>query len=111
MLQCDPVQELHDDERLTFVLGHLVYHADIRMAEGRSRLRLTLETSQSLGVSGDFVRQKLQGDKPVQGYVLGFVHYPHSAATELLDDAVVRDRLANHRRESYVAEAGKSMKA
>ncbi len=28
--------------------------------------------------------------------VLGLVHHAHATATELLDDAVVRDGLANH---------------
>jgi hypothetical protein len=35
----------------------------------------------------------------------------HPAATEFLDDAVVRDDLAEHRGKSYVGETGKSMKA
>ena len=35
----------------------------------------------------------------------------HAAAAELLDDAVVRDGLADHWRESYAGEAGKSIKA
>jgi hypothetical protein len=34
-----------------------------------------------------------------------------NATAELLDDAVVRDGLADHWRESYVRETGKSMKA
>ena len=42
--------------------------------------------------------------------VLGLVHHAHAAA-QLLDDAVVRDGLADHWRESYVWETGKSMKA
>jgi hypothetical protein len=40
--------------------------------------------------------QKLQGDEAVQFYVLGFIYHTHTAATELLDDAVVRDGAANH---------------
>jgi hypothetical protein len=45
---------------------------------------------------GYLVRQKLQGDEAVQLYILGLVDHTHPAATELLDEAVVRDGLADH---------------
>ena len=64
-----------------------------------------------MGGFGDVIRQKLQGDKPVQGYVLGLVNDTHAAATQLLNDAVVRNGLADHWRESYVGEMGKSTTA
>jgi hypothetical protein len=41
------------------------------------------------------VRQKLQ-DKAVEPDVLGLVHHTHAATTELFDDAVGRDGLADH---------------
>ena len=47
----------------------------------------------------------------MEGYVLSLVDDTHPAAAQLLNDAVVRDGLADHWRESYVGEAGKSMKA
>jgi len=43
--------------------------------------------------------------------ILGVIHVTHPAATQLLDNAVVRNGLADHWRESYVCETGKSMKA
>ena len=55
-----------------------------------------LEAGQSLWVFGYFVGQELQGDKAVQLYVLGLVDHAHAAAAQLLDDAVVRDGLADH---------------
>jgi len=69
------------------------------MVEGRSSLSFSLETSQGLGVLGDIIGQKLQGDKSVQGYVLGLIDNTHPATAELLDDAVVRDGLADHAEE------------
>ena len=64
-------------ERMTFVLGNLVYHADIGMAEGRSGLRPALETGQSLLVVRQFFRQKLQSSKTMQRRVPGLVtRYP-----------------------------------
>jgi hypothetical protein len=64
-----------------------------------------------LRIPRNIVGQELQGDEAMQLYVLGLVHHTHTTATELLDDAIVRDGLPNHSRESYVREAGKSMKA
>jgi hypothetical protein len=46
----------------------------------------------------------------IQLNVLCLVDDTHSATTELLDDAIMRDGLANHRRECYVQEQIKSMK-
>jgi len=43
---------------------------------------------------GYFIGQKLQGDEAVWSYV-GLVRDTHTTAAELLDDAVVRNGLAN----------------
>jgi len=47
----------------------------------------------------------------MQLYVLSLVDHTHATAAQPLDDAVVRDGLSDHWRESYVDETGKSMKA
>ena len=47
----------------------------------------------------------------MQSYVLGLIDHTHAAAAELLDDAVVRDNLADHAQECYGGSVGKSMKA
>ena len=43
--------------------------------------------------------------------IFSLVHHTHSAAAELLDDAVVRDGLADHTQECYGGSMPKSMKA
>jgi len=45
----------------------------------------------------------------MQASVLGLVNHPHPAATELFDNAVMRNCLVDHRRESYLSETVKSM--
>jgi hypothetical protein len=45
---------------------------------------------------GQFFSKKLQGDMPMRLEVFGFAHYTHPAATELREDAIVRDGLADH---------------
>ena len=69
--------------------------ADVGMVEGRSRLRLALKPRQRLGIFGHVIRQKLQRDEAVQAGILSLVHHTHTAAAQLLDDAVVRNGLAD----------------
>ena len=66
------------------------------MVQRRSRLRLTLKAAESLGVLGHFVGQELECDKTMQARVFRFVNHTHPAAAQLLDNAVMRDGLADH---------------
>src|SRR5882724_6637688 len=109
MLQGHAVQKLHDQERMAVLLSDLIDRADVGMVEGRSSLSFSLETSQGLGVSGDLVRQKLQGNKTMESRILGLVNHTHPATADFLKDAVVRDGLANHAQECYGGSEGKSM--
>ncbi len=95
VLQCHAVQKLHGNESLTIFLTDVVNRANILMIQSRRRLRLALEAGQCLRVSGDFFGQKLESNEAMQPRVLGFIHHTHTAAPELLDDAVVRDGLAD----------------
>ena len=80
------------------LLANVVNGADVRMIRGRSRLRLALKTAEGLRIACHFVRQELQSDEAVQPCVLSFVDDSHAAAAKFLDNAVVRDGLANHER-------------
>src|SRR5713226_5366407 len=92
---------------MAVLLPDLIDRADIGMVESGGCLRLPLEAGQGLGVFGDVIGQKLQGDKPVQGHVLGLVDHTHPATTQLVEDAVVRDGLADHL--SWTSPVWKSM--
>src|SRR6202022_1305389 len=59
-------------------------------------LRFPLETCEGLRVSSDLIGQELQCNKAVQPSVFGLVHHAHAAAAQLLNDAVMRDGLADH---------------
>jgi len=76
------------------------------MIQGRGGLRFALEASQRLRVFRNLVRKELQGDKTVQLYVFGLVNHTHPASAQLLDDAVVRDGLADHWAEMLRLEVG-----
>jgi hypothetical protein len=63
----------------------------------RMRLGLRAESGRErLSIPGNFIGQKLEGDEAMQSRVLGFVYHTHAATTELLDDAIVRNGLADH---------------
>jgi hypothetical protein len=78
------------------VTSDLVNGADLRVIERGGRPRLTAKTFQRLRVLGQIVREEFQGDEATEIGVLGFVDNTHPAAAQLLDDAVVRDGLADH---------------
>jgi hypothetical protein len=65
------------------------------MVQRGSGFRLTPKLFQSLAVLGYVFWKKLESNKPVEARVLCFVHHAHPAATEPLDDAIVRGGLVN----------------
>ena len=80
------------------MLPDLVDGADVRVVECRCSTSLTTKSFESLRVSRQFIGQEFEGDEAPKLCVLGLVDHTHSPAAELLDDAVVRDGLAEHRR-------------
>jgi hypothetical protein len=96
MFQRRPVQKLHGDERLLAVLADLVDGADIGMIESRRGTRLATKPLQGLGVAQQFIRQEFQRHGAAQIGVLSLVDNAHAAAAKRIDDAVVRDGLADH---------------
>ena len=96
VLQRDPVQKLPRDERLPVLVVNFVNRADVRMIECRGSFGLALKAAECLRVLGYVVGQELESHKTTEFDILGLVHHAHPATAELLDDAVVREGLANH---------------
>jgi len=78
-------------------LGDLINRADIGVIQSRSGTGLASEALQNPRVVGDQLREKLQRDETTEFSVLGLVDHTHPAAAQLLDNAVVRDGLTDHR--------------
>src|SRR5579862_9863457 len=70
--------------------------ADVRMIERGGSEGFPLKSFTGSGIVLHLGRQELQRDMPVQLEVFGFVHHTHPAATELREDAIVRNGLADH---------------
>ena len=67
------------------------------MIQGGSGPRFPAKPFQHRRVLGDQLGQKFKRHHPAQLGVLGLVNHTHPAAAEFLDDAVVRDGMANHK--------------
>ena len=85
---------------LAFLLADVVDGADVGMVQGGGGLGFAPEAVQGLRVLGDIVGQEFERDEATERGVFGLVDHTHAAAAQLLDDAVVRDGLADHRRRS-----------
>jgi hypothetical protein len=91
-----PFQQFHGNEGPAFVFADVVDRADVGVIQCGRGLRLALKTTEGLGITGYLVGQELEGDEPVEPGVFGLVNHTHTAAAQLLDDAVMRDGLADH---------------
>jgi len=90
-----PFEVFHGDECQAVFFADVVNGADVGMVQRRRRLRFAPEAGNRLGIAGDALRKKLESHEAVQSGILSFVHHTHAAATELLDDAVMRNGLAD----------------
>src|ERR1700674_253999 len=96
MLQRQPFQKLHGDERMPVLLANVVNRADVGMVQGGRGLGFALKAGKRLRITGNLLGQELEGDEAMQPRVFRFVDDAHAATSELLDDAVVGDGLADH---------------
>src|SRR5882762_2354872 len=108
VLQRQAIQILHGNERLPILLTDVVNRADVWMVQRRGGLRFALETGEGLRVSSDLIGQELQRNEAMQPSILGLVDHTHAATAQLLQDAVVRNSLAEHRRNATAYEFRKS---
>ena len=92
-LQVDARGQLHREEPDVPGLVQAVDGGDARVVERRQQLRLALEARQPVGVLGEQVRQDLDGHLAVERRVDGTPHHTHPPFANLLDEAVVADRL------------------
>ena len=74
------------------------------MIQRRRILGFALEAAQGLRVLGYIVGQEFESDKATEIRVLGLVHHTHPPAAQLLDNAVMRDGLADEGRSRHGRE-------
>jgi hypothetical protein len=96
VFQADAVQKLHGDEGLLTVFADFVDGADVGMIESRGGTRLATKAFQGLRVLREAIGQEFEGYEAAKLGVFGFIDHAHTAPTNLFDDAVVRNGLADH---------------
>ena len=96
MLQRRAVQKLHGDKSLPLLFAYVINRADVRVIQCGCCLRFALKPCERPWVAGNSFGQEFQRNETMQPRVLSFVDHAHPTTTELLDDAVVRDGLADH---------------
>jgi hypothetical protein len=85
------------DKCTAILLADVVNRADIWMVQSRSSLGFAAKALERLGVLGQFFREEFESDKTVEPGVFSLVDHTHPPAAQLLDDAIVRNGLADHR--------------
>src|SRR6478672_10392509 len=85
------LQQLHGDERLTFVRFDVVNRADVRMVEGRRGLRFPLQTLESDRVANELIWKEFQRNETAQLEILRLVNRRHATAAKHFENAVMAD--------------------
>jgi hypothetical protein len=78
------------------VLADFVDGTDIGMIQGGGSAGFAAKAFERLRVGSGGLRKKLDGNEAAELSVFGFVDLTHPAAAQHLDDAIVRDDLADH---------------
>jgi hypothetical protein len=90
------VNEFHGDERMVILFANVINGADTGMIESGSSVGFTAETLQGLGVLLHVIWEEFQRHEAIKASVQGLVDDTHSASTEFVQDAIVRDGPVNH---------------
>ena len=99
-----PWNELHHEEALAVVFLESVQRGDPRVVERGEHAGLTLESPQSLGVSGHLVGQELERDVPPERLVARAIDLAHAARSQQFDDLVAANRPADPRRRRVLCD-------
>src|SRR5258708_2788726 len=91
VLQHHAIQKLHSDERLLPMPTDFVDRADVGVVKGGSGACFTAKAFKGLRVLSYIRGQEFEGNEAAKLGIFGLIDDTHPAATQLLDDAVVRD--------------------
>ncbi len=103
-----PIHELHGEvDEAVRRLPEVVDRGDVRVRDLARVLRLAIEAHDGVGVVHHAGVEHLHGALPLHAHVLGEVHLPHAALSELAHDEVaVGDHEADEVGPSLGAKAG-----
>jgi len=70
VLQRQPIQKFHGDERCAVLAVNFVDRADVRVIECRGSSSFALKTAESLRIFSYFIGQELESNRPSELYIL-----------------------------------------
>ena len=91
LVQILPLDQLHGNERHPAFFAHVVNGDDVRMPELACRLGFAVEALHQVLVVAQHFRHGLNGDRPAQERILGFVNHTHGSLAEFPDDLILAD--------------------
>ena len=94
LAQRHAIDKFHRDVMDAFLFTYLVNCRNARMIERRRRLRFLFKSPHAVFVYGEFGRQNLQRNFPVQPSVFCQVHLAHSTCANLRADFVATESCA-----------------
>ena len=96
LVQRRALQQFHRHEMAAGVLADIVDRADVRMIECRGGAGLALEPFDRTRIPRQLFGEEFQCDGTPQPRVFRPVDDAHAALTQLFQNAIVRDGLADH---------------
>ncbi len=94
VLQRLAVEIFHGDESLAVVFADFVDGADVRVIQSRGGARFAAKAFEGLSVLCQIIGKKFEGGEAAELGVFRFVDNTHPTTAEFLDDAVMRNNLA-----------------
>ena len=77
------------------MFADVVHGANMSMVESGSGFGFATKAFQGLRVASEFGGKKFKSDRAMEANVFGFINDAHAASAEFLEDAEVRDGLAD----------------
>jgi hypothetical protein len=101
--QCVAPKQFADEIGRAFIHAGIVNRKNVWMIQGGQRLRLLLETAQSIRVRREILRQYLHRHVAIEPRVPRAKYFTHSAHADGGGDAVLVERRADHFRGGVVS--------
>jgi len=98
VLERGAVEEFHGDKCTAAIFADVVDGADVGVVQCGGGAGLAFEAFERLGIVGEIVWEKFEGDEAAEARVFGFIDHAHAATAEFFDDVVMGDGLTNERR-------------
>jgi hypothetical protein len=102
VLEGQAVEILHGDEGLAVFLTNVVDGTDVGMVEGRRRFGFAAKALERLAILSNVFRKEFEGDEAIEAGVFGLIDDAHAATTQLFNNAVVGNSLADHGRKANI---------